>query len=237
MLYRDAAGLAEQLLPVAGAYDRGIDPAQHRVDPVQPGDALLLKLACGDVHVGAEDAQRVAVGGSFDHFPAAQYPLPFAAFGHDPVLGVEAAATAADRVPRQVEQHLPVVGMGQLDQFRNRRHRRARLVSEQLRPVLAQVQAPRQYVVVPQRDAGSLEREIQALLRPEYFRLVLAFLDRDAGDVGGRRHQLQFRRVGRARGPEIVGEGAEHVAVPGEYGRGPAGAKAVRGRNGAVIRP
>lgn len=38
--------------------------------------SLLRLFALGDVHVRSKDTQRLAVVGSFDHFPAAQEPLP-----------------------------------------------------------------------------------------------------------------------------------------------------------------
>src|SRR5215813_2827019 len=52
-----------------------------------------------------------------------------------------------------------------------------------------------------------------------------------------RRHQFQLRRIGVARGPEIIGERAEQAAVAGEYWRGPAGAQAMPGGKFTVIRP
>src|SRR5437588_12290618 len=59
---RDAATLAEELVTVADAHDGGIDAAQHRVDPVQALDLLVLRPALGDVTRDRDD-QHAALGG------------------------------------------------------------------------------------------------------------------------------------------------------------------------------
>ncbi len=62
----DAAGFPEQLLTAANAHDRGVDPAQHGVNAVQPGDMPLLFLAREELPDLAADhlhrAQQALVG-------------------------------------------------------------------------------------------------------------------------------------------------------------------------------
>ncbi len=62
----DAAGFAEQLLAIANAHDGRVDPAQHGVDAVQPGDMPLLFLAREELPGLAADhlhrAQQALVG-------------------------------------------------------------------------------------------------------------------------------------------------------------------------------
>src|SRR5437016_1290366 len=57
-----SAALAEELITIADVHDGGIDAAQHRIDPVQALDLLLLRPALGDV-TGDRDDQHAALGG------------------------------------------------------------------------------------------------------------------------------------------------------------------------------
>jgi hypothetical protein len=83
----DAAGLVEERLPVADANDRRVDRAEHRGDPAQALDLLLLQRALGHVardHDHARDLARVVA----DHV-ALRFEVAHAAVGqHPPVPGV-----------------------------------------------------------------------------------------------------------------------------------------------------
>src|SRR6185503_11856319 len=49
LLYDDPASLPEQFAPVANANDRRVDSTQHRMDPAQTREFLLLRAAIGYV--------------------------------------------------------------------------------------------------------------------------------------------------------------------------------------------
>src|SRR5208282_658806 len=59
-LHGDAASLAEQLAPVADAYDGRVDAAEHRLNSAETGDTFLLQAVLRDVAGHAPEADEAA---------------------------------------------------------------------------------------------------------------------------------------------------------------------------------
>ncbi|MCG3187734.1 MAG: hypothetical protein IOMNBAOH_02396 [Rhodocyclaceae bacterium] len=76
MLDRDPAGLVEQLLPIAHPHERGIDAAQHRIDPVQALDVRLLGFLLRDVAGDRGNEGDPAIGGTMHDADLGHRDLP-----------------------------------------------------------------------------------------------------------------------------------------------------------------
>ena len=94
-LHRDAARVAEKLVPVAHADDEAVDTAQHRVDAREAEDFFLSESVLGHVLQRAEPSRSsFGVGLTLERLDHLAYLAPFAVGAPQPVLDVLARTRA-----------------------------------------------------------------------------------------------------------------------------------------------
>ena len=85
---------------------------------LQRGHQFVLgQFALADIDIGANHAQRLSPGVTLDHLAAAEHPHPVAVKLAHAGLDMEPGRLALEAAAHQVDNHLPVVRMGQIKRF------------------------------------------------------------------------------------------------------------------------
>ena len=114
---RDAARLAEKLVPVAHADDERVDAAQHRIDAREAEDFFLREPVLGHVLQGAEPSRSAfGIGLALERLDHLAYPAPCAVGAPQPVLDVLAHART-DGLDGRCAKPLTIVRMQEVQPF------------------------------------------------------------------------------------------------------------------------
>ncbi|OIQ87331.1 hypothetical protein GALL_308210 [mine drainage metagenome] len=155
-------------------------------------DLLLAGLARVDVLIGADRAQRAAVGIALDDAADAAYPAPASVGGAHAQFAVEVGRAAAQRSHRGLQRARQVVAvhageqLGAVDPWRLRRQ------AQHQRPAVVEVHPVGSDIELPHRQLRRVDRELEP--RVQLVQFALGGLD--FGNVENDADQSADRAVG-----------------------------------------